>query len=214
MIFIIRFLGHISLTCSFVDSFATTNRFNMTIDGNYEIQSITSECHKDFFIGERYTYIYIMAFIMDHLLGKRECIAMSVKEFNKEELEKMSMVDVAETILVEEKQPLSFVDTFNKVATLKEWDDVLKKSKIAQFYTDLNMDGRFITNGSNTWGLKRWYTLDSISAELTNPDMEVVEDDGEIGEEESIVSEEDFENDYPEEEEDFDESFDDEEEED
>src|SRR5699024_9460672 len=39
------------------------------------------------------------------------------------------------------------------------------------------MDGRFITNGSNTWGLKRWYKLDEISEELTNPSMEVLDDE-------------------------------------
>ncbi|HLR16009.1 MAG TPA: DNA-directed RNA polymerase subunit delta [Bacillota bacterium] len=102
---------------------------------------------------------------------------MSVKELSHEEIEKMSMVDVANLILVEEKQPLSFLDTFNKVAALKEWDNDVKKSKVAQFYTDLNMDGRFITNGSNTWGLKRWYKLDEISEELTNPSMEVLDDE-------------------------------------
>jgi len=104
-------------------------------------------------------------------------MAVSVKELSHEEIEKMSMVDVANLILVEEKQPLSFLDTFNKVAALKEWDNDVKKSKVAQFYTDLNMDGRFITNGSNTWGLKRWYKLDEISEELTNPSMEVLDDE-------------------------------------
>lgn len=106
-------------------------------------------------------------------------MAVSVKEISRVEIEKMSMVDVAHVILLGEKQPLSFLDTFNKVAALKEWEDGMKKSKIAQFYTDLNMDGRFITNGSNTWGLKRWYKLDEISEELTNPSMEVFEDEDE-----------------------------------
>lgn len=104
-------------------------------------------------------------------------MAVSVKELSREEIQKMSMVDVANLILVEEKQPLSFLDSFNKVAALKEWDDDTKKSKVSQFYTDLNMDGRFITNGSNTWGLKRWYKLDEISEELTNPSMEVLDDE-------------------------------------
>lgn len=113
-------------------------------------------------------------------MKKRECMAVSVKEISREEVEKMSMVDVANVVLLEEKQPLSFLETFNKVAAIKEWEDDVKKTKIAQFYTDLNMDGRFITNGSNTWGLKRWYKLDEISEELTNPSMEVFEEDEEV----------------------------------
>lgn len=103
-------------------------------------------------------------------------MAVSVKELSQEKLEKMSMVDVASLILTEEKEPLSFLDTFNKVAHLKEWDNTVKKSKVSQFYTDLNVDGRFITNGSNTWGLKRWYKLDEISEDLTNSSMEVLDD--------------------------------------
>ncbi len=107
-------------------------------------------------------------------------MAVSVKEISQDDVQKMSMVDVANVVLLEEKQPLSFLDTFNKVAALKEWEEDVKKSKIAQFYTDLNMDGRFITNGSNTWGLKRWYKLDEISEELTNPSMEVFDEDEEV----------------------------------
>lgn len=146
-------------------------------------------------------------------IRKRECVAVSVKELSQEEVEQMSMVDVANIVLLEEKQPLSFLDTFNKVAALKEWNNDTKKSKVAQFYTDLNVDGRFISNGSNTWGLKRWYKLDEISEDLTTESMEDLDDEFE-DEESSFLKVPGFEEDEEDEDDDDEASFDEEDEKD
>ena len=37
--------------------------------------------------------------------------------------------------------------------------------KIGQFYTDLNVDGRFISIGDNRWGLKGWYPVEQVEEE-------------------------------------------------
>ena len=39
-------------------------------------------------------------------------------------------------------------------------------AKIAQFYTDLNIDGRFINLGENRWGLRSWYPYEQIDEEI------------------------------------------------
>ena len=39
-------------------------------------------------------------------------------------------------------------------------------AKIAQFYTDLNIDGRFINLGENRWGLRNWYPYEQIDEEI------------------------------------------------
>ena len=101
---------------------------------------------------------------------------MSLNKYSHDEIEKMSMVDVANLVLLEEQQPMTFKETFDKVSQLKKWDDTQKKLRISQFYTDLNMDGRFITNGSNTWGLKRWYRVDQMSEEFATAQMDEAEE--------------------------------------
>lgn len=107
-------------------------------------------------------------------------MTVSLKKYSHEEIEKMSMVDIANLVLLEEQKPLTFKETFDKVSQLKNWDETQKQNKISQFYTDLNVDGRFITNGSNTWGLKRWYRVDQMSAEFATAEMEDVSEDEEL----------------------------------
>lgn len=93
------------------------------------------------------------------------------------------MVDIANLMLLEEKKPMTFKEAFDKVAALKNWDEEQKQEKISQFYTDLNLDGRFITNGENTWGLKRWYRVDQMNKEFATAQMDeedTAEHDGDI----------------------------------
>src|SRR5699024_298538 len=74
----------------------------------------------------------------------------------------MSMVELAELVLLDEKKPLKFKDVFKKVAEMKELTTEAQDQLIAQFYTDLNMNGRFVSSGKNMWGLKRWYLAKQV----------------------------------------------------
>lgn len=120
---------------------------------------------------------------------------MGVTNLNKTEIEKMSMVDLAHLIFAEEQRPMSFKETFDKIAQLKSWDEEEKGDKIAQFYTDLNIDGRFVTNGSNSWGLKRWYRSEQIREDLSMDDLDdMIEDiDEDIDEDETTEVDDAFE---------------------
>lgn len=84
-------------------------------------------------------------------------MTMSLQNHSHVAFKKMSMIELANLTMSEDKKEMSFKDIFNKVATLKELSASEKEEKISQFYTDLNADGRFITNGANVWGLKKWY---------------------------------------------------------
>ena len=77
----------------------------------------------------------------------------------------MSMIELSNLVLSEKKQTIPFKALFDEVATLKEFTDDQKGTYIGQLYTDLNVDGRFVNMGSNTWGLKRWYPVDKVIAE-------------------------------------------------
>lgn len=90
-------------------------------------------------------------------------MAMALKKFSEEQIAKMSMIEVANQILSEKKEALNFIDLFKIVAEHKQFTSDEQDDLLARFYTDLNVDGRFTTLGSNLWGLKRWYPVDQTS---------------------------------------------------
>lgn len=100
---------------------------------------------------------------------------MSLQNYSQEELENTPMIDLANLILFEEKEAIHFKDIFEKIAEIKGFSDEQKKNLIAQFYTDLNIDGRFITTGANLWGLKRLFPVDQIDEQVSNPSLRTKE---------------------------------------
>ncbi|MDQ0352740.1 DNA-directed RNA polymerase subunit delta [Alkalibacillus filiformis] len=85
---------------------------------------------------------------------------MSLTKYSKEEVKELSMIDIAYEIMLEENQAKNFQDIFKLVAEAKDYEEEEKQQFISQFYTDLNIDGRFLSVGSNLWGLKHWYPFD------------------------------------------------------
>ena len=96
---------------------------------------------------------------------------MSLQTYSQEELKQMPMIDIAYHILIHEKEALHFKKMFEQIAEIKGFSESQNAELIAQFYTDLNIDGRFITTGANLWGLKRWYPADQIDERVSNPSM-------------------------------------------
>ncbi|MBM7704083.1 DNA-directed RNA polymerase subunit delta [Metabacillus iocasae] len=93
---------------------------------------------------------------------------MSLAQYSKEQLKEMSMIGLTYTLLSEkaDRTPMSFQEIMNEVKAILELTDEEVKAKIAQFYTDLNIDGRFISVGENRWGLRSWYPYDQIDEEV------------------------------------------------
>jgi|SRR5690625_107569 len=91
---------------------------------------------------------------------------MALGKYSHEQVQKMSMIEVANIVLSEQKKELNFIDLFNTVAEHKQFTETQKDNLLARFYTDLNVDGRFTTIGSNVWGLKRWYPVDQTSEKV------------------------------------------------
>jgi DNA-directed RNA polymerase subunit delta len=92
---------------------------------------------------------------------------VSLKKYSHEELARMSMIELADLLLVDAKKAMDFRNVFEKIAETKGFTEEQKRENIAQFYTDLNIDGRFMTTGSNMWGLKRWYPVEQIDEAIT-----------------------------------------------
>jgi DNA-directed RNA polymerase subunit delta len=93
-------------------------------------------------------------------------MTVSLKNYSHEELEKMSKIELANALLMDEKKTMDFQDIYKKVAEMKNLSEEEQQTDISQFYTDLNVDGRFLTVGSNKWGLKRWYPIDQIAEDV------------------------------------------------
>lgn len=94
---------------------------------------------------------------------------LSLQQYTLEELKEMSLIEIAHAILTEKKQAVNFHELVQEIATLQQVKVEEIQYKLPQFYTDLNVDGRFSTQGENRWGLKVWYPIDQIQDEMTNP---------------------------------------------
>ncbi|HZG15439.1 MAG TPA: DNA-directed RNA polymerase subunit delta [Candidatus Bathyarchaeia archaeon] len=102
-----------------------------------------------------------------------------------EKLSEMALVDIAYEILVETKRPYNFRELMDEISVLRNLSNEEKMGMIAQVYTEVNIDGRFVCIGENTWGLKRWYSTDAV---------EESQEGG--GKKKKIVLDDDFDDDY------------------
>nr|WP_027415242.1 DNA-directed RNA polymerase subunit delta [Aneurinibacillus terranovensis] len=78
-----------------------------------------------------------------------------------EKVREMAMVDLSYNILAQAKKPYYYRDLYKELTDLKNLSDQEAMDLIAQVYTEINLDGRFICLGENLWGLKRWYLVET-----------------------------------------------------
>ena len=86
---------------------------------------------------------------------------MSLK-VKKEELELMSNKDIAELILENSKRTLNTAELFKKIIKLLELPESTFEKKIAEFYTSLSTDKRFILLDNGKWDLRSRHTSDKV----------------------------------------------------
>ncbi|MCK0470012.1 DNA-directed RNA polymerase subunit delta [Halalkalibacter sp. APA_J-10(15)] len=90
-------------------------------------------------------------------------------ELSKDEVIEHSMVEIAYGIMKKGRKPYDYYDLMDEVAKVKGMNEEQVAERIANLYTDLNIDGRFHSLGDNTWGLKSWYALEQAEEEITTP---------------------------------------------
>ncbi|MGH1143751.1 DNA-directed RNA polymerase subunit delta [Bacillus pseudomycoides] len=91
---------------------------------------------------------------------------MDFKKYSPEELKELSMIEVVHSVLEDKRQATSFHDLVQEIAQVLGLSQEQVAAKIAQFYTDLNIDGRFINLGENRWGIRSWYPYEQIDEEI------------------------------------------------
>lgn len=97
---------------------------------------------------------------------------MELKQFEGERLSELSMIRVAKAILENKGEVMDFQEILKLAADFIGISKAERKRRTPQFYTDMNVDGEFISLGDNTWGLRTWYPVDSINEVLTHENDE------------------------------------------
>ena len=117
---------------------------------------------------------------------------MSLKTMKKDELELMSNKDIAYLILEESKRKLNTADLFKKIIKLLELPESTFEKKIADFYTALSTDKRFILLDNGKWDLRSNHTSDKV---IKVTDEEDEEESDEENEDEEELEEDELEED-------------------
>lgn len=112
---------------------------------------------------------------------------MSIKSMKKEELELMSNKDIAYMIMEESKRKLNTADLFKKIIKLLDLPESTFEKKIADFYTVLSTDKRFILLDNGKWDLRSNHTSDKV-IKVSDEDDE--NEDEENEDEDSVLEEE------------------------
>jgi DNA-directed RNA polymerase subunit delta len=148
---------------------------------------------------------------------------LKFREMTTEQLCEESFIDLGYAILEEKHESLTLQELLDEIQALNGFKNTQMKKRTLQYYTDMNIDGRFLAISENRWGLREWYPVEQIEEE-TAPTVKVRkkksksaagDDDLDDTDEDEILFEEDFDEfveDSDGDEEDFDDEDDDEEE--
>lgn len=121
---------------------------------------------------------------------------LNLRDLNQEQLTEESLINLAYGVLVEHKKPLAFKEIITAIENLNARTPEEIKANLNQFYTDVNIDGRFLILSENIWGLREWYGIDQVEEEIAPTvkvrkkkaaDVDEDEDELEIDEEIELV---------------------------
>ena len=111
-----------------------------------------------------------------------------MKDLKKEDVENLSYKDITNLILEKEKCGMNTLDLFTKIVELLELPENTIDNSIADYYTSLTTDKRFLLV-DGLWDLRSRHTSDKV---LTSIDEEEEEEPSEEQDEENIDDEPNF----------------------
>ena len=103
---------------------------------------------------------------------------MDIKKMSKEEVEKLSYLDIAYNLLKHEHKTLTTVELLKEVCNVLGYGDSEFEDLIGDFYTSLNLDKRFILIDSK-WDLAENHVVKIVDEEEIEEETEddIVSDD-------------------------------------
>jgi DNA-directed RNA polymerase subunit delta len=129
---------------------------------------------------------------------------MNIKKMTKEELEELSYTDIAYHLLQEKKDTISINELFDEIGKLLELPKKKIEEKIADFYTAISTDRRFIVLDAGVVDLRSRHSVKIHEDDLDSDDYDDLVNELEEEEElddsldedyNSIVDDEDYEDD-------------------
>ena len=99
-----------------------------------------------------------------------------------------SMVDVAYDLMTKKKKPVDFYKLWQEVSEIKGFDQNDQEENESLFYTNITLDGRFITVitvGENRWDLRSRHKFDEVHIDMNDiyadDEEDTSDDDGDDG---------------------------------
>lgn len=123
---------------------------------------------------------------------------LKFREMTTAQLTEESLIDIGFAILEDKKNSLTLTELFDEIQKLNGFTDQEMADRKPQFYTDMNIDGRFLATAENQWGLREWYPVEQIEEEtaptvkVRKKKAKVSDDDLDDLDEDEIVFEEEF----------------------
>lgn len=99
---------------------------------------------------------------------------------------KASKLDIAFNLLTKKKKPTPFLKLWEEISQIEALSPSQQEDQIAQFYSDLCLDSRFVNMGENKWDLRSRHTFSEIVIDTD----EYLDDDSDESEEFDIDEEE------------------------
>lgn len=106
-------------------------------------------------------------------------------------MQEKSLLDYGYDVLTGKNEPVKFIDLFNEVISTSglELTDDEKKGRMSKFYTQLSLDGRFITLTDNYWDLRSRHVFEQVHLDMIDA---YSDEDEEIDEEEEKLLKEEL----------------------
>lgn len=101
------------------------------------------------------------------------------------------MLDVAYRIVKASDKPVEFKELAEKVAAELGFSEDEKKARIAQFYTNLSIDGRFVVLTDNYWTLREKVPYKDAHIDMTDAYSDTDDDSDDEDTEEELGQEND-----------------------
>jgi DNA-directed RNA polymerase subunit delta len=81
-------------------------------------------------------------------------------------INKKPMMEIAFEVVSSRKKPQEFKKIFKEIAETMKMNEQEQERQISHFYTQLCVDGRFVTLGNNTWDLRTRHTFDKVHIDM------------------------------------------------
>lgn len=114
-----------------------------------------------------------------------------------QEINQNSMLDIAYELMLKKKKAADFYKLYEEVCEIKGYNVEEADDHQSLFYTNITLDGRFITVGENQWDLRSRHKFENVHIDMNDiyadEEVDVLDEDleSEDDEDEDELSEED-----------------------